>query len=231
MSNSQTVIGIPIYPNANLLDITGPYQVFATSFWKTKVYLVAANDAPVRTLEGARLVPDVTFAECPQLDVLFVPGGPGQVEMMTDAEYLGFLKRQAESAQYVTSVCTGALLLAAAGLLDGYKATTHWASKVCLELFPEIEVMPGYPRFVVDRNRITGGGVSSGIDEALQIASIIAGREAAESIQLFLQYAPDPPFNAGNPATASSSVYDEAWTRLRPTQLERIRQIVKIIYG
>lgn len=231
MTNPETVIGIPIYTGANLFDITGPYQVFATPLWKTQVYLVAASDAPVTTFEGAKLVPDVTFAKCPQLDILFVPGGPGQIEMMTDADYQGFLKQQGTSAKYVSSVCTGALLLAAAGLLDGYKATTHWNSKVCLELFPNIEVVPDFPRWVVDRNRITGGGVSSGIDEALEIARIIAGREASESIQLFLQYAPDPPYGAGNPTVAPSPIYDEAWATLRPTQLKRIKQIVKMIYG
>lgn len=231
MNNAETVIGIPIYNGANLLDIAGPYQVFATPFWKTKVYLVSASDAPVTTVEGAKFIPDVTFANCPKLDILFVPGGPKQIDMMVDAQYQNFLKQQGATAKYIASVCTGALLLAAAGLLDGYKATTHWDSKVCLELFPKVEVVPDFPRWVVDRNRITGGGVSSGIDEALQIANLIAGPEVSECIQLLLQYAPDPPHCAGNPSLASSAVYDKTWENMRPTQLSRIQQIVKLVYG
>lgn len=235
MSKNPFSIGMPIYPDANLLDITGPYQVFATPFWNTSVKLVAASSAPVKTLEGMSLFPDVTFDDCPPLDMLFVPGGPGQYDMMADGQYIGFLKRQGQSAKYVASVCTGALLLAAAGLLDGYKATTHWAAIPCLQLFPEIEVMPMYPRYVVDRKgdsvRITGGGVSSGIDEAFEIVSIIAGQDAAQDIQLFLQYAPRPPFNGGDPATASPSAYDTVWAAMKPMAQKRIKQVEQMLNG
>ena len=235
MANPVFTIGIPIYPHATLLDITGPYQVFATPFWKTDVKLVAAGTAPVPTDEGARLVPDVVFEECPPLDLLFVPGGPGQYDMMLDDRYIAFLRRQGQSAKYVSSVCTGALLLAVAGLLDGYKATTHWAAITCLQLFPDIQVMPGYPRFVVDRKgdqtRITGGGVSSGIDEALEIAGIIAGPDAARNIQLEVQYAPKPPFSDGDPLSASGSVYDSVWAALKPLERKRLEQIEHILSG
>ncbi len=233
MDASSFVIGIPIYANANLLDITGPYQVFATPFWNTSVKLVAASAAPVRTVEGASLVPHVSFEECPPLDMLFVPGGPGQCDMMTDDEYIRFLVRQGQSAKCVASVCVGALLLAAAGLLDGCKATTHWGAITCLQLFPEIEVAPGYPRFVVDRKgdrlRITGGGVSSGIDEAHEIVSILAGEDTARQIQLLLQYAPKPPFEDGDPTAASPQVYDAVWRATKGLERKRLEQIEQMV--
>jgi len=233
MTSPVFTIGIPIYPHATLLDITGPYQVFASPFWRTDVKLVAASTAPVPTDEGARLVPDVAFEECPPLDMLFVPGGPGQYDMMVDDRYLGFLRRQGQSAKHVSSVCTGALLLAVAGLLDGFKATTHWAAITCLQLFQDIQVVPAHPRFVVDRKddhtRITGGGVSSGIDEALEIARIVAGPDVARDIQLVLQYAPKPPFSDGDPLSASGSVYDSVWVALKPLERKRLQQIEQIL--
>jgi cyclohexyl-isocyanide hydratase len=233
MGDSAFAIGIPIYEKANLLDIAGPYQVFATPFWNTSVKLVAASLAPVRTVEGASFVPDVTFEQCPPLDMLFVPGGPGQCDMMTNDAYMGFLVRQGQSAKCVASVCVGALLLAAAGLLDGCKATTHWAAIPCLQLFPEIEVAPLYPRFVVDHKglglRVTGGGVSSGIDEALEIVSLIAGQDAARNIQLLLQYAPNPPFADGDPATASAPVYDAVWRATKVLEGKRMAQIEQML--
>jgi transcriptional regulator GlxA family with amidase domain len=152
---------------------------------------------------------------------------------MVDDAYIGFLKRQGQSAKYVGSVCVGALLLAAAGLLDGYKATTHWASIPCLQLFPEIEVVPMYPRCVVDRKgecmRFTGGGVSAGIDEALEIVGIIAGQDLAQAIQLLLQYAPRPPFDCGDPASASPAVYDKVWQAMKPTTRKRMKQIEQML--
>jgi cyclohexyl-isocyanide hydratase len=233
MGETSFVIGIPIYDNANLLDVTGPYQVFKTPIWSPSVKLVAASSAPVRTVEGASLIPDTTFEACPPLDLLFVPGGPGQCDMMTDDAYIGFLARQGRSAKCAASVCVGALLLAAAGLLDGCKATTHWGAITALQLFPEIEVVPGYPRFVVDHKgdslRITGGGVSAGIDEALEIVSIFAGSETAKSVQLLLQYAPKPPFDDGDPNSASAQIYDKVWRAARPLERKRIEQVQQML--
>jgi cyclohexyl-isocyanide hydratase len=228
-SLSSTVIGIPIYPNANILDITGLYQVFSNPLIAAKVLLIAASTDPVATVEGLKLVPDTTFDHCPPFDILFVPGGPGQYDMMVDNQYMSFLRARGASAQYVTSVCVGALLLAWAGLLDGCQATTHWDSIPCLELFPNVRVVPGFPRYVIDGNRVTGGGVSAGLDEALQLAALVAGETTAEQIQLLLQYAPVPPFDAGDPSTAPPTVIQSVTQRLQPTQTKRSEQIKQLL--
>jgi cyclohexyl-isocyanide hydratase len=152
-----------------------------------------------------RLMPTADFAGAGQLDVICVPGGPGQVELMTDEETLGFLRQQAERARYVTSVCTGSLVLGAAGLLKGYRATCHWLSLDQLALFG---ATPVKERVVFDRNRVTGGGVTSGIDFGLALAAELIGAEAAKAIQLQIEYDPDPPFAAGSPETAEPAVVE-----------------------
>ncbi len=203
---AQYNIGLVIFPGMTQLDITGPHQVFAL-MPNTQVYLLWKTLEPVRSAEGMTILPTTTFNDCPPLDVLCVPGGAmGQVEMMRDTEVLEFLQRQGKTAKFVTSVCTGSLVLAAAGLLQGYRAACHWAFRDQLALLG-IEV--GTERVVVDQNRITGGGVTAGIDFGLVVAGKLCGEETAKMIQLLLEYNPAPPFNAGSPENAGEALVEQ----------------------
>ena len=195
-------IGIVIFPKVTQLDFTGPLQVFS-SVPDAKVHLVWKRVEPVATDTPMTVMPTTSFADCPQLDVICVPGGAGTDDMVIDAEMLAFLRTQSKAAKYVTSVCTGSLVLGAAGLLNGYKATTHWAAMGYLEAYG---ATPTKTRVCVDRNRISGGGVTAGIDFALTVVSILVDRPTAEMIQLRLEYNPAPPFTSGSPDTASSEV-------------------------
>ncbi len=210
-------IGFFIFPEMTQLDFTGPYEVF-TRLADTIVHVVAKTADPVRTERGLVLVPTVTIDECPPLNVIVVPGGPGTQQLLDDEAVLGFLREQAEQAKYVTSVCTGALVLGAAGLLRGYRATTHWLSLPLLELFGAI---PVDERVVVDGNRVTGGGVTAGIDFGLQLAAMMRGDTLAQQIQLQLEYNPAPPFTAGSPATAPQAIVDAARLAAAPLQQQR----------
>jgi len=191
-------IGLLLFPHLTQLDLTGPLQVFSR-IPGAAVHLIAKRIEPVPSDTPLKLLPTVTFAACPQLDVVCVPGGLGTDALVEDDETLEFLRRQAAAARYVTSVCTGSLVLGAAGLLRGYRAATHWSAMQDLAAFGAI---PTPSRVCVDRNRITGGGVTAGIDFALTLAAILCGRETAETIQLILEYNPAPPFDAGSPETA-----------------------------
>jgi len=191
-----------LFPRMTQLDFTGPFEVFAR-LPDTTVHVVSASLAPVKTDRGLVLAPTVTFGDCPQLDVIVVPGGPGQQELMDDEPVLEFLRRQAAGAKYVTSVCTGALLLGAAGLLTGYRATTHWMS---LPLLQVLGALPVDARVVIDRNRITGGGVTAGIDFGLSVAATLHGNAVAQQIQLQMEYNPQPPFQSGSPHTAPAEI-------------------------
>lgn len=186
------------FPRMTQLDLTGPFEVF-TRFKELKVDLVWKNLDPVVDGSGLRLLPSRTFADCPQADILFVPGGPGQMALMEDRETLDFLRRQAAGAAWITSVCTGSLVLAAAGLMTGYRATCHWSSIDQLALFG---AEPVAERVVVDRNRVTGAGVTSGIDFGLTLAALLFGEERARQAQLGMEYDPAPPFAGGTPSTA-----------------------------
>ena len=177
---------------------------------------------PVTSATGLTLTPTTTFADCPQLDVLCVPGGSGVNALMTDAGTLDFVRTQAAEARYVTSVCTGALVLGAAGLLRGRRATTHWGAHDLLAAFGAV---PTQGRVVRDGNLLTGGGVTAGIDFALTLAAEIMGREAAEVAQLSLEYAPAPPFDAGTPETAPPDITEIARQRLAASRQERERII------
>jgi len=195
-------IGILVFPNVTQLDFTGPLQVFS-SLPGAQVHLVWKRLAPVASDTVLTIMPTVGFAECPQLDVICVPGGAGTDDMVTDAEVLQFLRTQAREAKYITSVCTGSLVLGAAGLLRGYKATTHWTAMEYLEPYG---ALPTKLRVCVDRNRVTGGGVTAGIDFALTLASHLFDRPTAEAVQLRLEYDPAPPFTSGSPDTAPPEI-------------------------
>jgi cyclohexyl-isocyanide hydratase len=192
-------IGMLIFPRLTQLDMTGPYEVLAR-LPDTAVELVAPSREPVTTDRGMQIVPTTTYADCGPLDVVMVPGGPGQQDLMEDEEVLGFLRRQAAGAKFVTSVCTGSLVLAAAGLLKGRRATCHWAAIDNLALMGAI---PTRERVVVDGNVVTGAGVASGIDFALRLAAILESEQVAREIQLQIEYDPDPPFDSGSPKTAA----------------------------
>ena len=212
VDSGQYFIGIPVYDGVDLLDVAAPYELFSwmAEFEMEKrgrqivVCLVAHEKLTVKTRDRLEIKAHRTFAQCPQLNVMWVPGGEPErlKELMKDQAFLDFLRAQSTHAEYVTSVCEGALLLASAGLLDGFEATTHWAFLPCLKQFPKIRVVDGYPRYHKDRNRITGGGISSGIDEALALISLVSGDEVAKDVQLTIQYHPKPPFCHGDPEQA-----------------------------
>jgi cyclohexyl-isocyanide hydratase len=190
-----------IYPRMTLLDLAGPQAALGMHgqthlLWKTLDPVVSDTDIAV--------VPTTIFADCPtDLDVLFVPGGFGTAAAMQDAELLAFLANRGRTARYVTSVCSGALILGAAGLLDGYKASTHWAAYDALEALGVDSV---HSRVVVDRNRVTGGGVTAGLDFGLTLLAELRGETVARMAQLMLEYDPQPPFDAGTPATAGPDI-------------------------
>jgi len=195
-------IGLIVFPKVTQLDFTGPLQVFA-GLPGAKIHLVWKRIEPVPSDSVLTLTPTVSYADCPQLDVICVPGGAGADDLVNDEETLDFLRAQARSAKYITSVCTGSLVLGAAGLLQGYNAATHWSAMQYLSAFG---ANPTRTRVCVDRNRITGGGVTAGIDFALTLVSILADRKTAEAIQLGLEYNPAPPFNSGTPDAAPPEV-------------------------
>jgi transcriptional regulator GlxA family with amidase domain len=202
------IIGIPIYEKVDLLDVAGPYEIFtwmkqSAPALKAEVYLIAAKPGLVKTRDGLAMKPHKIFSEVPKLDVLWVPGGdPAALnKLMNDPTrtYLNFLITRSRKARWVTSVCEGALLLAKAGLLDGYNVTTHWAFIPCLKKFPAVKVVKGHPRFVIDRNRITGGGISSGLDEALKLVELLSSYAVAQQVQQSTQYYPRPPVTSKIP--------------------------------
>jgi cyclohexyl-isocyanide hydratase len=203
-------IGMLVYPGMFLQDLVGPLAVFE-SLMNREIYLIWKNKQVVANEKKEHkclipVTPTTTFKECPKnLDVLFVPGGvPGTFTMMEDPEVLDFLNQQGKTARYITSVCTGSLILGAAGLLKGYKATSHWTT---LDVLSEFGAIPTKSRVVVDRNRITGGGVTAGIDFGLKIVSMLRSDDYAKAVQLYLEYNPEPPFDSGTPEKAPAVVY------------------------
>jgi cyclohexyl-isocyanide hydratase len=212
-------MGLLLFADMTQIDFTGPHEILAR-LPSTCIHVVAKTIEPVRTDRGLILVPSVSCADCPPLDVIVVPGGPGQQALMDDEIVLAFIGRQAAQAKYVTSVCTGALVLGAAGLLSGYRATTHWLS---LPLLHHFGAIPVEERVVVDRNRVTASGCTAGIDLAFRLAAMLRGDAAAQQIQLQLEYRPDPPFQSGSPHSAPAAVVDAVRRAGEPRQRERAR--------
>lgn len=200
-----------LFPRVTQLDLTGPLQVLHRLPGVT-THVVAKTLAPVMSDCGIALVPTTTFADCPPVDLLCVPGGFGVDDAILDTETIAFVRAAGARARYVTSVCTGAFVLGAAGLLAGKRATTHWAYR---ELLPLVGAVPEHARVVRDGHVITGGGVTAGIDFALVVAEEIAGREVAEAIQLSIEYDPHPPLDAGVPERAPAGVRSTVEGRYR----------------
>jgi len=198
-NSSRCVIGMVIFPRMTQLDFTGPFEVFAR-VPETQIHVLWKKIEPVVSDTGLAILSTTTFSDCPPLDLICIPGGPGQIAMMDDEQVLTFVRTQGEQARFVTSVCTGSLILGAAGLLKGYRATTHWMSHDQLTYFG---ATPVAERVVVDRNRITGGGVTAGIDFGLSVAQVLADEQTARAIQLSLEYDPQPPFNSGSVGSAT----------------------------
>jgi cyclohexyl-isocyanide hydratase len=201
----QVKIGMVVYPGMFLLDLIGPLAVFE-AMMNREIYFIWKNLEPVNNVKNQYstfipIQPTTTFNDCPEdLDVLFVPGGvPGTLAMMEDPELIHYLKTKGSKAKYITSVCTGSLILAAAGLLNGYKATSYWAT---VDHLRDLGAIPTKGRVVVDRNRITGGGVTAGMDFGLQLVALLRSPDYARAVQLYLEYDPSPPFNSGSPEKA-----------------------------
>jgi cyclohexyl-isocyanide hydratase len=210
-------IAFLLFPNVTQLDLTGPAQ-FLSRLPDAKVDLVWESRDPVPTDAGFSILPTATFADVPNADIVCIPGGIGVAKVIDHDPALKWVRQVGDNAQWVTSVCTGALILGAAGLLKGYRATTHWAWHDLLSLFG---AEPVHARHVIDRNRATGGGVTAGIDFALALMAEIAGEDHARAVQLALEYDPAPPFDSGSPAKAGKQlvdVYTARANRLAPTR-------------
>lgn len=215
--NVSCHIGFLLFPQVTQLDLTGPAQVLSR-VPGAQVHLIWKTLDPVKTDVGFTINPTSNFAQCPTLDVLCVPGGAGVDFLLNDSETLAFLRQQAATAKYVTSVCTGSLVLGAAGLLKGYKSACHWMWQ---QYLPRFGAIPVPARIVRDRNRISGGGVTAGIDFGLELAAELAGEDVAKAIQLTFEYSPQPPFACGSPDSAPP----ELVTRLRALQRDRVRRV------
>jgi cyclohexyl-isocyanide hydratase len=218
-------IGFLLFPEVTQLDLTGPVQVFS-SLPNATIHLLWKRIEPIASDGPIVLTPTMTLAECPQLDVICVPGGFGTDALMADDAVLDFLRQQAREAAFVTSVCTGSLVLGAAGLLQGYRAATHWSAR---EALPYFGAILSEERVCIDRNRVTGGGITAGIDFALTLVSLLTDRPTAEAIQLRLEYNPAPPFTAGSPETAPPEVLAAMRDKMAPGQARRIEAVKRAI--
>jgi cyclohexyl-isocyanide hydratase len=210
-------IGSLLYEGLDQIDLTGPFEVF--SRLPNSTYRIFGKTMePVQDIAGLRLTPDAILAEAPRLDLLHVPGGSGQEALMEDENVLEWIRHQADAARCVFSVCTGALLCGAAGLLKGRRATTHWSA---FHLLPLFGAKPVNERVVVDGNMIFAAGVTAGIDGALRVAAELRGDEVAQAIQLYMAYAPEPPFNSGTPQTAPPLILERAIRSARDITAKR----------
>jgi cyclohexyl-isocyanide hydratase len=223
MSEVRFRSGMLVFPGLTQLDLTGPYEVLAR-LPSAETLLLWKNLDPVRSEHGLTILPTATFPACPPLDLVLVPGGAGINPLLEDGDVLGFLRRVAAQARYVVGVCTGSLVLGAAGLLRGRRAATHWMSREFLRSFG---AEPIAERVVVDGNLCTGGGVTAGIDVALTVAAEIAGRTVAEAIQLGIEYDPAPPFASGSPEQADPAVLKAVLARAEPRQRDRAERVAR----
>jgi cyclohexyl-isocyanide hydratase len=218
-TQAQLQVGMLLYPGLTLLDLIGPQTAWS---WHAKIHLVWKTRDMIVSDSEVGIQPTTTFSDCPHdLDVLFVPGGFGTMAAMKDREVLDFLAARAAHAKYVTAVCSGSLILGAAGLLQGYKATSHWSCRDVLSMFG---AEPVEARVVVDRNRITGGGVTAGIDFGLVLLAKLRGDDVAKLTQLAMEYDPEPPFQAGSPKGAGPAIVKLAKSYMESADLE-IRQV------
>ena len=203
LASNRYRVGMLLYPGLTLLDLIGPQTVLSGV---ARIHLIWKTRDPIKSDTGVVITPDTTFQDCPDaLDVLFVPGGPGQIGVLTDPEALQFITERGAKARYVTAVCTGSIILGAAGLLGGYRATSHWLAKPLLEMFG---ARPADGRVVIDRNRITGGGVTAGIDFGLTLLRVLVDANTAQLTQLAMEYDPAPPFDCGSPERADEVIID-----------------------
>ena len=212
-------VGSLLFEGLDQIDFTGPFEVLAR-LPNSTLHLFAKTRAPVRDTRGLLLTPEMTLAEAPAtLDLLHIPGGPGQEALMEDEEVLEFIRTRAAGARYVLSVCTGALLCGAAGLLQGKRATTHWNS---FALLPHFGALPVNERVVIDGPLVSAAGVTAGIDGALRVAALLRGDRVAQGIQLYMQYAPEPPFDSGTPERAPAEVLAAAQAASRSLTERRL---------
>ena len=215
--------GLLLFPNLTQLDLTGPYEVLAR-LPEAETLLLAKSLDPVRSEHGLTILPQVALADCQALDLVLVPGGPGINPLLEDNEVLDFLRRAAATARWVVGVCSGSLVLAAAGLLRGRRAATHWMSRELLRAFG---AEPVKDRVVADGKFFTGGGVTAGIDVALAVAAAIAGRAAAEAIQLAIEYDPRPPFASGTPEAADPAILARVLGQAEARQRDRAMRVAR----
>jgi transcriptional regulator GlxA family with amidase domain len=216
-NSGRSRVGILIHSDMILLDLAGPLTVF--NIMQADIELIARSGQPVTTDVGLPVTPTSSFETASKtFDVLFVPGGlKGTVAAMKDSQTVDFIRQRGSEARYVTSVCTGSLVLGAAGLLKNYQATSHWYVR---DLLAHMGSTVRKERVVEDRNRLTGGGVTAGLDLALTIAARVAGEDAARRIQLLIEYDPRPPFDSGAPEHAGTNVVDAVLSRRMPLILE-----------
>ena len=230
MKRKKIIIGIPVFTDVDLLDVTAPMEVLGVvDEFEVVTIAPTPGSSLVKTKPHLGIMTHFGLDDAPKLDVLLVPGGPGLDKVLLDVGYRRWLVERAEHAKWVGSICAGALWLAAAGLLDGYKATTHWASIDLLKMFENVDVMPGYPRFTIDRNRLTTGGVSSALDASLELCSHLLGeRQTGSDTELLLQYAPDPPYGTGTPDIADQKTKERVEKQLAD-MIKKRREIIRRI--
>jgi cyclohexyl-isocyanide hydratase len=226
-SNHLTIGGL-IFPRLDQIDMTGPFEVLSR-IPNSAIHVIAKTKSPVRDIQGLILTPEMSIAEAPELDVLLVPGGYGQQQVMNDEEVLSLIRNHFTAGRLVFSVCTGALLCGAAGVLRGRQATTHWAA---WNLLPYYGAIPVKSRVVVDGNLVTAGGVTAGLDAALVVASLLRGDAIAQEIQLGIQYAPNPVFHSGTPETAPAEVlqaFNESYSAIAASREAEARRFAAIL--